>query len=771
MRNWDIAFTGAWPAWAVFLLGAGAVALAWAFYRRKRETLRPALYWTLLGLRVAAIAAVALFLMKPVVRFSHAREELRVIAVLVDVSQSMTIRDAFEGRSRLDTALMLLREEPHGLLKKLAQGRQVRFFAFGASAVEAQPGDALLANQKTTAIGDALKEVVARCGQQGLAGIVLLSDGVSTSGEDARQAARGLGVPVYPVALGGKRVEKGKFFDIGIAGAPHNVELIVNNTAKLKLRLSNYGLENFSEADRLVELKVSKGEQALKSEPRQIQFPKGNGTRDVTAEFVPAETGIYRLLLSLPVIPGETITENNSREVAVRVIDPKLRVLIVEGVARSEYRFLRHVLASDPSVELTSVVKLRKDLFLLQGAETGIDLSHGLPVKREDAGKFDVVILGDIAREEFSDEQLTVLKQFVSDGGGLLTMGGYRAYGAGGYAGSALEDLLPVTMGGPGDGQCEGGFAPQMTPLARTHPVFDGCARFFGAGADAAQLDGANRVRGVKPSAETLLVHPAEKAGPAPMPVAAAQSYGKGRVLALMADTTWKWKFQNEGRGLDSPYYRFWRQSVRWLAGRKDSPDSGKEMLAAWPNKIEYDPGETVSVEARVRDKDGQPREDAVVEMRIRPPAAAVKGAPEKEKGTPKEPDAAVRFERIPLSLGQYQGAFRPPAGGIYRAQVRASDKNGEIATTEFEFIVGRAAGEFDSVDIDELLLKGLASDTGGQYHIVTTAQRIPEELNARQRRVQYTDEKDIWNSPWFFLAFLGFVTAEWVLRKRNGLN
>lgn len=767
MRNWEIAFTGTWPAWGVFLLGAGAVALAWFFYRRKQAAVRPAIYWTLLALRVAAVIAVAIFLMKPVIRFSHAREEQRQVAVLLDVSQSMTIRDAFEGKSRLDTGLMLLRDEPYALLKKLAQGREVRYFVFGASAVEIKPGDAVQANQKSTALGDALKEVVMRCGQQGLAGIVLLTDGVSTSGEDARQAARGLGVPVYPVALGGKRVEKGKFFDIGIAGAPHNVELIVNNTAKLKVRLSNYGLEGFSDADRLVELKVSKGEQALKSEPRQIQFPRANGTRDVVVEFVPAETGIYRLLMALPVIAGETITENNTREVAVRVIDPKLRVLIVEGVARSEYRFLRHVLASDPSVELTSVVKLRKDMFLLQGAETGVDLSHGLPLKREDYNKFDVVILGDIAREEFSDEQLNFLKQFVSEGGGLLTMGGYHAYGAGGYAGSALEDVLPVTMGGPADGQCEASFAPQMTPLARTHPILEGCAKFFGTAADSAQLDGANRVRGAKPSAETLLIHPSEKAGSAPMPVAAAQSYGKGRVFSLMADTTWKWKFQSEGRGLDSPYYRFWRQSVRWLAGRKDSGDSGKELLAAWPNKVEYDPGETVSVEARVRDKDGQPREDATVEMRIRPPAPPVKGAPEKEE----KKDAPIRFERIPLSLGQYQGAFRPPAGGIYRALVRASDKSGEIATTEFEFIVGRAAGEFDSVDIDELLLKGLAADTGGQYHIVTTAQRIPEELNARQRRVQYTDEKDLWNTPWFFLAFLGFVTVEWILRKRNGLN
>ena len=97
--------------------------------------------------------------------------------------------------------------------------------------------------------------------------------------------------------------------------------------------------------------------------------------------------------------------------------------------------------------------------------------------------------------------------------------------------------------------------------------------------------------------------------------------------------------------------------------------------------------------------------------------------------------------------------------------------KGQEIATAEFDFIVGRAAGEFDSVDIDELLLKAMASETGGQYHIITDAARIPQELEARQRRIVTREERNLWNAPSFFLVFFCCVTLEWVLRKRNGLN
>jgi len=34
-----------------------------------------------------------------------------------------------------------------------------------------------------------------------------------------------------------------------------------------------------------------------------------------------------------------------------------------------------------------------------------------------------------------------------------------------------------------------------------------------------------------------------------------------------------------------------------------------------------------------------------------------------------------------------------------------------------------------------------------------------------------YREEKNLWNGPEFFMIFLGCVTAEWILRRRSGLN
>jgi uncharacterized membrane protein len=787
MSNWEFTFTGSWPATTVALIAVAAVALTLLFYRAKRAQLSRRSFIALTLLRALVIAATALFLMKPVLRFSRNRAEQSEVIILQDVSQSMGIHDAVEGRSRLDAGLFLLRQSPYRLLDKLSDTHKVRFFTFGGAATETQPSGAFQAEERTTALGDALKQSVAIVGQQSAAAVVLLTDGVPTSGEDPRNIARTLGVPVFPVALGGKMAEKGKFFDIGVAGVPHNLELIVHNAGKLKFTLSNVGLEGFSEAERAVTMTLRYKDEVVASAP--VQFPAQDGSREVEMDYTPREVGVQKLAVSLPALPGEPITENNSREFIVRVTDPKIRVLIVEGVIRSEYRFLRKVLGSDPAIEVTSIIKKSKEEFYHQDADPGADLSRGLPRSKEDLKKFDVIILGDIARAEFTDEQLELLKEFVSGGAGLLAIGGYHAYGPGGYADSPVADLLPVKIRGPADGQSAGNFEPALTPVGRAHPVFEGCGKFFEESPNPAQptmtgekgpaagatLDGANRIIGIKPGAEVLLVNPNETlpGGGEKMPVVAVQQFGAGRVLALTADTTWKWRFGMEGRGLDSPYYRFWRQSIRWVAGRKDQGGNrAKERLIAWPDKLEYAQGEPMSIEARVQAADGEPMDHAKVEVEIRNSTASVAPASKNAKGANGgAPAARAMLEPDPQAVGQYRGSVIPAAAGICRAVVTASDKHAEFARTEFEFSVGQIAGEFDRVDVDEVLLQTVAAESGGQFHTFATASQIPEELDRRQQRAMYREEKNIWNEWGFAAVFLACASAEWFLRKRNALH
>lgn len=770
MRNWDFAFTGNWAAVVIVPLALAAIALAYVCYRRKKRELRPKRFALLSALRTVVIVLAALFLLKPVIRFSRTEIEEAQVAVMLDASRSMTIQDATEGLTRLEAAQRLLEGENYRMLERLAQAQSVRIFTFGEVTAELEDAESIKqvqAGQKATALGEALKEAARQVGTDGLSGIVLLSDGVSTYGQEPLEVARFLGVPIYTVALGGKMAKHGKFHDVGICALPHNLRLIVNNRATIKIRLSNFGLHKFTEAERGLELVLSQEEQRLAS--TRVQFPADNGSFDARVEYVPRKIGLHRLKLALPVLPNETVTQNNVRTFTVQVTDPKIRVLMVEGVVRTEYRFLRRTLESDPNVELCAVVKLRKDRFLVQGVKPGIDLSRGLPGKKEDYEKFDIVVLGDIGRGEFTDVQLEYLKGFVDGGGGLLALGGYHSFGAGGYADSPVADALPFLMGGKLDGHIEASFSPQLTPAGKQHAIFAGCAGFFTGPGRAFALDGANRVKGARPGATVLAVHPGATVDGKPMPVVAVQRYGSGRTVAFSGDTTWKWKFQFEALGADSPYYRFWRQSVRWLSGRKEQDEKDKVLVRASTDRIEYKEAQPVLVSARVLNRARDPEENATVNVEIRYPIAVARKNQRGERYT--EEEAKREMTKIPLGLGQYQCTLQPPVAGIYRGTVSAFSKEGQLGKDTFEFVVGHAASEFDRVDVDELVLRAVATESGGRFHTMATADKIPDELEGRRRRIVYREEKNLWNAPFFFLLFLGCVTAEWIVRKRSALN
>ena len=69
------------------------------------------------------------------------------------------------------------------------------------------------------------------------------------------------------------------------------------------------------------------------------------------------------------------------------------------------------------------------------------------PTSLAELQNYDLVILSSVAAHELPEGALGILDVYVRDlGGGLLTLGGERSYGLGGYANTKLARLLPVEM-------------------------------------------------------------------------------------------------------------------------------------------------------------------------------------------------------------------------------------------------------------------------------------------------------------------------------------
>jgi uncharacterized membrane protein len=759
-EHWQLAFMGNWP-WLPVLSAAGlAAALAALLYRAQRSSLPGRWLRTLSGFRAAAVVVVAVFLLQPVVRLTTTRRQSTTVAVLLDVSESMGLTDTASGRSRLAEAVWALTEG--GMLDRLRAAHRVRAFAFGAVTEEIAEGMDLAGlepEHSATATAEAFRSVAGSLGSERLAGVVLLTDGVTTRGPPPPEAAAELGVPVCPVAVGGDVGERGRFFDVGIVHTPVAPRLAVDNTASLTASVAHRGLLAFSPEQRTLRVRLLDGDgEAVAT---TVRLPAADGTTEVSLDYVPAEVGLRELQVVVDSLPGEPVTENNAGSFTAQVSDPVIRVLIVEGVARSEYRFLRRTLEADPNLEVTAVVKVSPRRFLVQGVQPGIDLGGGLPARAEDMDRFHVVVLGDVGRDEFTPQRLDELRSFVDRGGALLALGGYHAFGAGGHADGPLADVLPLTMEGRHDGHVDEPFVPVLTPEGREHLVFNGCSEFLATGQ--AVLQGANRVTGAKPGADVLAEHPREAVGGRPMPVVAVHRYGAGRALAVTADTTWQWKLGGAAGPPAQAYDRFWRQSLRWLAGRT-APAAPVRPVRAWAARTECDPADPVEIEARVADAGGRPVADAAVEVEISYPTPVESGGNWSEHTT-------VRLEPSAAAPGAYALRWPAPAGGLYRATARATVGGQSLGEDRFEFAVGRFPSEFDDVGVDEEALRAVAARTGGVLRTPATAADVADVLPRDLSTVVHRMELSLWNAPWCFVLFLAFITTEWVLRKRMGLD
>ncbi|MBW2963887.1 VWA domain-containing protein [Candidatus Woesearchaeota archaeon] len=68
-----------------------------------------------------------------------------------------------------------------------------------------------------------------------------------------------------------------------------------------------------------------------------------------------------------------------------------------------------------------------------------------LPDSQKDLDNYYAVIINDLPITDLKD--ISALSDFVIEGNGLLTVGGYNSFDNGGYKGTAFESLLPVTVG------------------------------------------------------------------------------------------------------------------------------------------------------------------------------------------------------------------------------------------------------------------------------------------------------------------------------------
>lgn len=179
------------------------------------------------------------------------------------------------------------------------------------------------------------------------------------------------------------------------------------------------------------------------------------------------------------------------------------------------------------------------------------------------------IILSDVPASGLTSPAMVELAELVHEGAGLLVVGGWKSFGAGGYAGSPLADALPVTLV-DGDDRINvpsGAWLQAKRPdeLTRALP-FD----------EPPVITGYNRF---KPRGNARVIIEAYSGWHEQLtvPILVTGDYGQGRVAAWATDLAPHWsggltdwggdpQHVGEGEELGWAYIELLQRVVAWVA-------------------------------------------------------------------------------------------------------------------------------------------------------------------------------------------------------------
>ena len=734
---------GSWPGWVLLLLIVASVAgLGWLMRSRlseaapKMQTWRAGVVWLLQSLLVTL---VLILLWQPAITVAELKSQQNMIAVLVDDSRSMAIADSGDdGKTTREAAAV--RSLNEGILAGLQRRFQTHVYRLDGGIARIAKVDGVQPTALATHINDGLKQLVAETADLPVGAVVLLSDGAENGGGidlETVSALRNRRLPVHTIGFGKEQ-------------AGHDVEMDEVNVATRAMADSRMkatvSFHQRGYANGKTVLVVRDGDKIITS--KDVMLGSDGAIQTETVFFNAGTGGVRRFQFSLEPLGGEENVANNATARLVSVSGEKRRILYVEGEPRWEYKFIRRAAEDDHGMQVVSMLRTTENKIYRQGISDPNELADGFPVLAEDLFGYDGIIIGSVEAGYFTPRQQELLREFVDRrGGGLLFLGGRFALADGGWGASSVTELLPT-------------FLPSGKSTFHRDPA---TAQLTSAGADSAVTrlvdDPAKNVQrweklpymmdyqdaGTPKPGATVLAE--MKAGRGRLPLLVTQNYGRGRTAVMATSGTWRWQM-SQALG-DPTHDLFWQQLLRWVAA-----DSPGRVVAAMPVQRLMDDGR-VRLTAMVRDKEDMPAPDAHAVAHVIGP----------EGGS-----SLMDMTPVPDSAGMFQAEWTAEKPGSYVAEVtaqRAADELGRDVLT-FERTDG-VAENFHTEQNRELLEK-LSSQTGGRYWRAEELGRLPSEISYSEAGISVRDTKELWDMPVVFLALLGLMSADWLLRRKWGV-
>src|SRR5262249_7125316 len=206
-----------------------------------------------------------------------------------------------------------------------------------------------------------------------------------------------------------------------------------------------------------------------------------------------------------------------------------------------------NAISGDKNLQVVTLLRTAENKYYRQHVSSPDEVVSGFPQTREELFGYRALILGSVEAASFSPDQLRMIADFVNKrGGGLLMLGGRRSFAEGGWAGTPVGEVLPVTL--------EAANAKFLSELnvrpTRAGATFPVTLLGNDEKASATKWDAmpalttVNPIRLLKPGATALLTATDNRRQD--QVVLAYQRYGRGKAVAMPIQDSWIWRMDSK---------------------------------------------------------------------------------------------------------------------------------------------------------------------------------------------------------------------------------
>lgn len=748
------------PAWLLPFLLAGAGFAAFALYRREKS-LKGTRYVVISLLRMLAYWTLILLIAAPQVRVTGEGVRPGRIPMILDASGSMSIKDAPDKKRRLDQAItvadLLLRHADDPALGDvkvagILEGKECLVYpGIGKTDPAGSPGNTqpvvYTADGEYTSLAKMLNDALESNGMMSCPGIILLSDGANNVNDGLNNVLAKLHKKRIPVYLHG--VGTTTFRDLSIFAIQMDHILFLNEKCRADIRLHQTSMtgETVHVTAQVEGQEVYRGDHKLSQE----------GDSLVKIEFTPAKTGVFELHVKVDPLVGEATEENNVFVKNFRVIDQKIRVLLAFGTPSWEYRYLVGAFSRDQRVEYKS--------FLLDADERRTDSTVNqesvflkkLPASKEELNRnYDLIFLSGLDMGLIEPGFSKALREYIEESSGGVVFCSDPYYIPYTLKNTPLEELIPVTiprvLGRTYSDELD---RPALEPL-KFQMTDDGIDNeLLGFSADKVEnrkiwelippVYTVYRQGRLKPGAMMILAA-FKNERQQKFPAIIMSSYGRGNVLFMGFDSTWRWRKEFGDR-----FFRdFWGKAVQTLGLPHLLNESMQSVLFVSNENCRV--GERLGITARVFDQQFKPHLAASVAMKISDPKQG------KEE--------TIELAAIPGRDGMYRGDYIPKENGILNFSL-----DPKFGARDLSVRVLSAKREFVNCTLDMPLLEMIAKETGGKVFSMEEASTLIQTIAESRKKDILVNSFTIWDSPFMMILAILMFCLEWILRKLYSLD